>query len=144
MYTGFKHLHSTLAYVLLGALIFSIIYVLIAYAQKKPFTDKTRKFALIGLVSAHIQFLVGLLLYVFSPLGLKNFSGEAMKDSLARLYILEHPFTMLIAVVLITIGYSRAKRLKTDAARYKSILIYFGLGLILILSRIPWVAWPKF
>lgn len=142
MYIGFKHLHSTFAYVLLAALIFSVIYVLIAYVQKKPFTDKVRKFALIGLISAHIQFLVGLLLYVFSPLGLSNFSGAAMKDSLSRLYILEHPLMMLIAIVLITIGYSRAKRLKADNARYRSILIFYGLGLIFILSRIPWTVWP--
>ncbi len=142
MYIGFKHLHSTFAYVLLAALIFSVIYVLIAYAQKKPFTDKVRKFALIGLISAHIQFLVGLLLYVLSPLGLSNFSGAAMKDSLSRLYILEHPLMMLVAIVLITIGYSRAKRLKGDNARYRSILIFYGLGLVFILSRIPWTVWP--
>jgi len=142
MYIGFKHLHSTFAYVLLAALIFSVIYVLIAYAQKKPFTDKVRKFALIGLISAHIQFLVGLLLYVLSPLGLSNFSGAAMKDPLSRLYILEHPLMMLIAIVLITVGYSRAKRLKGDNARYRSILIFYGLGLVFILSRIPWTVWP--
>ncbi len=142
MYIGFKHLHSTFAYVLLAALIFSVIYVLIAYAQKKPFTDKVRKFALIGLISAHIQFLVGLLLYVLSPLGLSNFSGAAMKDPLSRLYILEHPLMMLVAIVLITVGYSRAKRLKGDNARYRSILIFYGLGLVFILSRIPWTVWP--
>ncbi|HEY8399666.1 MAG TPA: hypothetical protein VIK89_00315 [Cytophagaceae bacterium] len=142
MYTGFKHLHSTLAYVLLAGLIFSIIYTLITMLNKKPFTEANRKVALVGLISTHIQLLVGLILYFVSPLGLSNFSGESMGNSFSRLYILEHPLTMIIAVVFITIGYSKAKRLEDGKKKYNKILIFYTIGLILILSRIPWAVWP--
>jgi NADH:ubiquinone oxidoreductase subunit 2 (subunit N) len=142
MYTGFKHLHSTLAYILLAALVFSILYTLFTYLNKKPFTEGNRKMALIGLISAHLQLVVGLVLYFVSPLGLSNASGAAMKDSTSRLYFLEHPLMMIIGIVLITVGYSRAKRLKEDKKRYMSILIFYTLGLVLILSRIPWQVWP--
>ncbi|WP_069131679.1 hypothetical protein [Rhodohalobacter halophilus] len=142
MYTGFKHLHSYLAYVLLAALVFSIIYVTIQFVGKKSFTEKVRKIALIGFIATHLQLLIGLVLYVLSPVGLSNFSGEAMSESLSRLYILEHPLTMIIAIVLVSVGYIKAKKPGDDARRFRTIIIFYGLGLILMLSRIPWSVWP--
>lgn len=140
MYTGFKHLHSGLAYLLLLALIIAVFYVIAS--RNKPFTSGSKKIALLGLVCAHLQFVAGLVLYFLSPLGLSNFSGEAMKAKDLRLYIIEHPLMMLIAVVLITIGYSRMKRLGTDSKKYKSIIVFYGIGLLFILSMIPWKVWP--
>ena len=140
MYTGFKHLHSGLAYLLLAGVVFALLYAIIS--KNKPFTSGSRKVALIGLVFAHIQFVAGLVLYFISPLGASNFSGEAMKERTARLFILEHPVMMLIAVACITVGYSRMKRLSSDKKKYNSIIIYYGLGLILMLSMIHWKIWP--
>src|SRR5690554_466791 len=99
MYTGIKHLHSMLAYVLLAGLIISFVFALVAYVQKKPYN---RKMALLGLITAHLQLVIGAVMYFVSPLGYNNFGGDAMKDSIQRLYILEHPLMMLIAIVLIT------------------------------------------
>lgn len=141
MYTGLQHAHSGLAYLLLAALIFAIVFTLIGFMGKKPFTEGNRKVALIGLISAHIQLLIGLVLYFVSPLGMSNFSGANMKDSTSRLYMLEHPLMMILAIVLITVGYSKAKKLQDSNQKYKKILIFYTLGLILILSRIPWSAW---
>ena len=142
MYTGLQHLHSGLAYLVLAILALVFIYVLYSFVSKKPFTEKVRKSALVGLIVSHLQLLVGLVLYFISPVGISNFSGEAMGDSMARLYMLEHPLTMIIAIILITVGYSKAKKKGDNATRYKTILIYYGLGLFLILLRIPWSAWP--
>ncbi|NIT61100.1 MAG: hypothetical protein GWN00_34325 [Aliifodinibius sp.] len=142
MYTGFQHLHSGFAYLVLLILVGVIGYALVNFLNKKPFTETARKFSLVGLIASHIQLLIGLVLYVISPVGISNFSGEAMGDAMARLYMLEHPLTMIIGIVLITIGYSKAKSGDDDAARYKKILIFYGLGLFLILLRIPWSAWP--
>lgn len=142
MYTGIKHLHSFFAYILLAVLVIALVYILVSFIQNKPFTERMRKIALAGLISAHLQLLIGLLLYFISPIGFGNLSGEAMQDSLARLYVVEHPLTMLIAIVLITIGYSRAKKAADDRNSCKQILIFYTLGLGLILLRIPWMAWP--
>lgn len=139
MYTGFKHLHSTLAYVLLAGLLISILYVLFAYLQNKGYN---RKMALLGLICAHLQFVVGLVIYFISPLGIKAASGEAMKISTSRLYFLEHPLMMLVAIVLITVGYSRAKRLTVAKKQNGTVLAFYLIALILILSRIPWQVWP--
>src|SRR5690625_6077877 len=102
MYTGFKHLHSFIAYILLTVFIFSILFALVRLLQKKSFSDLMRKVALGGLISMHLQFLVGLVFYLVSQLGLSNLmSGEAMQNSMYRLYSLEHPLIMLVVVVLV-------------------------------------------
>jgi len=141
MLTGMKHLHSTLAIILLLALVVAIVITLINYFGSKPYN---RKIALLGLISAHLQLVIGFVLYFTSPLGLSAFSGENMKNSLSRLYFLEHPLTMLIAIVLITIGYSKSKRATDNFTANKTVLIFYVLGLIAILSRIPWSTWSLF
>lgn len=141
MLTGMKHLHSTLAIVLLLALVIAIVITLSNYLGNKPYN---RKVALIGFISAHLQLLVGLIIYFVSPLGIQAFSGENMKNSLSRLYFLEHPLMMIIAIVLITIGYSKAKKITDGKKANKTVLIFYILGLLLILSRIPWGTWSLF
>lgn len=142
MYTGLKHLHSFLAYILLAALIFSIVYVAIKFVKKASFTEKVRKVALIGFIAAHLQLLIGLVLYLVSPVGLSNLSAEAMGSTISRLYAVEHPLMMLIGIILITIGYIKAKKPGDDARRFRTLVIFYGIGLFLILIRIPWQLWP--
>ena len=144
MYTGFKHLHSFLAYPLLIAVVIAFLIATFAYFSKAPYSKVHRISALIGLISAHLQLIFGLILYFLSPLGFSNISGENMGDSISRLYFLEHPLMMILAIVFITMGFSKAKRASSDLAKHKSVMIYFGLGLIFALSRIPWNVWPQF
>ena len=141
MYTGLLHLHSGLAYLVLLGLFACIIYAMVGALSGREFTEKDRKFGLTGLIPTHVQFLVALILYFVSPIGFSNLSGETMGDSMARLYALEHPLINLIAVALITVGYSRSKKTGTSKTRYRSIYLLYGAGFLLILSRIPWSSW---
>lgn len=139
MYDFIQKFHSGWAYLALLLLVFAVINSFMGMSSKKEFTAKDRKIALFGLIGAHIQLLVGLILYFVSPLG-HALLGE-MKDASARLTSLEHPLINIIAIVLITIGWSKHKKGETNTAKFKSIAIFFGLGLLLILSRIPWSLW---
>ncbi|MNL44136.1 hypothetical protein D3C87_1666920 [compost metagenome] len=64
-----------------------------------------------------------------------------MKDAALRLTSLEHPLLNLIAIVLITIGWSKHKKAVSNESKFKSIAVFYGLGLVFILSRIPWNLW---
>ncbi len=142
MYTGLQHLHSGLAYLVLLILAIVFIAALIGSLSNRAFTEKDRKLALVGFILAHVQLLVGLILYFVSPLGFALLKGGgAMSDSAARLTALEHPLINIIAIVLITIGYSRAKKLTESRAKFRSIYMMYAIGLVLILSRIPWTSW---
>lgn len=128
------HFHSGWRWLVLITIIAALIN---AFKNKnQPFALKGKKASLMALVSVHIQFLVGLILYFTSPKVV--FSSAAMKSDLLRYFLVEHITIMLIAVVLITIGYSRTKRMEDDAKKFKSIRIFYSIGLILILLGIPW------
>ncbi len=142
MYTGLKHFHSYVAYLVLLLVAIAVLHAILSLVQKRPFTATSRKYMLFGLIAAHVQMLFGLFLYFVSPLGFGNLSGDTMGISEQRLYAVEHPLMMLIGVVLITVGYSKAKRTADDRGRFKLIAWCYGIGLVLILARVPWQVWP--
>ncbi len=142
MYIGLKHFHSYFAYLVLLLVLVAVVNSLLAKSGKRPFAGTGRKLALYGLIAAHVQLLFGIILYLVSPAGLSNFSGANMGNSTARLYMLEHPLMMIIAIVLVTIGWSKAKKAASDGKKYGTIALWYGIALVLMLSRIPWAVWP--
>jgi hypothetical protein len=67
--------------------------------------------------------------------------SEIMKNETMRLYNVEHPVMMILAVVLITIGYSRHKKKLTSGAKFKQLSVFYVLASIAILAMLPWNAW---
>ncbi|WP_159799268.1 hypothetical protein [Flavobacterium sp. MK4S-17] len=144
MYTSVLDVHSYIAYAALGLLLIAILNSFAGLAAKRPFLKKDRQIALIALTFTHIQFLLGIVLLFVTPkldaakaLGM----GGLMKNAELRQLIVEHPVINLIAVVLITIGWSKHKRTAEDASKFKKIGWLYLIGLILLLSRIPWNQW---
>ena len=138
-YPFLQKFHSGWAYLALLLLLIAVVNSLIGHFSKKEFTAKDRKIAIFGLIGTHTQLLVGLILYFVSPLGFAVL-GE-MKDKAIRLTSLEHPLINLIAIALITIGWVKHKKATTSESKFKTFSIYYTLGLLLILSRIPWQLW---
>jgi Zn-dependent protease with chaperone function len=142
MYNFIQKFHSGWAYLALLLLVLAVVNSVIGMTSKKEFTAKDRKIALFALIATHIQLVVGLILYFISEVGMKAFSTEgAMKIPELRLTMLEHPLTNIIAIALITIGWSKHKKGAANESKFKSITLFYGLGLVLILIRIPWKLW---
>jgi hypothetical protein len=139
MYQFLQKFHSGWAYVALLLLVIAVANALIGLFSKKDFTNTDRKIALFALIFTHIQLTSGLFLYFVSPLGFASF-GQ-VSDKALRLTSLEHPLINIIAIVLITIGWSKHKKLIDSTPKFKTFAIFYGLGLLLILSRIPWSLW---
>lgn len=139
MYEFIQKFHSGWAYIALLILVIAVVNALIGLTSKKEFTAKDRKIALFALIFTHIQLVVGFITYFVSPLGLASL-GQ-MSDKAIRLTSLEHPLINIIAIALITIGWSKHKKLSESSAIFKTFTIFYGLGLLLILSRIPWSLW---
>jgi Na+/H+-dicarboxylate symporter len=138
-----KDIHSYWAYLVLAILIFAVVNAIIGFTQKKQFTDKDVRIGLFTLIVAHIQLLIGLVWYFMSPWYemLKTDAASVMKDKAARLLAVEHPIMMILAIVFITIGWSKHKKKIEDAAKFKTFAIFYGIALLLILSKIPWSNW---
>lgn len=144
MYNFIKEAHSGWAYLVLLLLLIAGINALIGFSSNKTFTAKDRKISLFGLIATHVQLLLAMFLYFLSPYynTMKEIGmGEVMKNSDLRLYIIEHPLINLIAIILVTVGWSKHKSATTDKAKFKSIWLMYLIALVLILSRIPWKAW---
>lgn len=141
MYTGLIHLHSTLRWILLLLIVATIVNALIKTSKKADFKEGDRKLGLFALIATHLQLIVGLVLYFVSPKGASAIGevgmGEIMKTAELRYFVVEHLSIMIIAIALITVGYSKAKRATESGARFKAQYLFYGIGLILMLSRIP-------
>ena len=125
--------HSGLRWVVLALMIYAIFNAL----RKKDFYAKSdRLLNMFAMVSLHIQLVIGLILY-FTSAKVSIVEGW-MKNQLLRFYGMEHISLMIIAIILVTIGHAKAKRASEPAKKHKTILLFYAIGLILILASIPW------
>ncbi|MBF6641301.1 hypothetical protein IVB69_07400 [Flavobacterium sp. J49] len=145
MYHFIQKFHSGWAYLALLLLVFAVVNSFMGMSSKREFTGKDRKIALFGLIATHIQLVVGLILYFVSDKGFVKIGelgmGAIMKNDGLRQIVIEHPFTNIVAIVLITIGWSKHKKKETNTGKFKSIGIFYIIGLILLLAMIPWSTW---
>lgn len=139
MYHFIQKFHSGWAYIALLTLVIAVVNAIIGLVSNKEFKAKDRKIALIALITIHIQLVVGIIIYFVSPLGKASLGN--MKDAALRLTSLEHPILNIIAIVLITIGWSKHKKLTESKSKFKTFAIFYSIGLVLILAKIPWHLW---
>ncbi len=138
MYEIIKQIHSGWAYLAFLLLVIAVVNSIIGLLSKKEYTATDKKIGLYALGAIHIQLVIGFIIYFVSPLGLSGFS---MSDSALRLTSMEHPLMNIIGIVLMTIGWVKHKKQESSESKFKTVTIYYGLGLLLILSRIPWGLW---
>jgi hypothetical protein len=140
MYIGLLHSHSALRYVVLILLIAAGLRALSGWLGKTDFKSSDKKLYLVTLIFTHLQLLIGLVLYFVSPIVDQAYAdfGAAMKNQVLRFWAVEHFTVMLLAIILITIGYSSAKKVQKAVTKHKRIAIFYLIGLLLILISIPW------
>lgn len=144
MFSIVKNLHSYWAYLVLLVLVIATFNALIKAFGKKEYQATDFRLSLFTLIVTHMQLLIGIILFFsanyFSIIGDMGM-GEVMKNADLRNKIVEHPLTMIIAITLITMGYSKHKKKLTSASKFKMIAIFYTLALILVLAKIPWNVW---
>lgn len=144
MYPTLLAFHSFARWLVVMSLLLAIFYAYHGWLSNRPYTridDSVRHWTA---TIAHVQFVLGLWLYFISPIVdyfLHNFKN-AIHQSEMRFFGMEHSLMMTTAVAIITIGSFRAKRKGTDTKKFKTMAIWFTIGLLIILSSIPWTFWP--
>jgi NADH:ubiquinone oxidoreductase subunit 2 (subunit N) len=127
------HAHSGLRWV---AIILLLLAIINAFTSK-TFEKKHKMINLFTMITLHTQLIIGLVQYFITSGKVKFFDGW-MKEAAFRFYGMEHLMGMLIAIVLITVGYSKSKRGTTDSEKFKPIKLFYLIGFILIIASIPW------
>jgi hypothetical protein len=133
------HAHSVWRWVVLILLLTAIFKAFSGWRGKKEFTAGDKKLAMFAMISFHIQFLIGWILYFVSQKGAAMLSQEGfMKFAPARFNAMEHPLMMTIAMIVITIGYGKPKRLTQANGKFKKIFVFYLITLLIVLAAIPW------
>lgn len=136
MYSMLTHAHSGLRWLVLIFLLLAIVNAGRKMGGSTAYGASDKRLGLFALIFTHIQLILGLILYFISPK--VQFGAGTMGDALLRFYTVEHISLMLISIVLITIGYSKAKRQEADSKKFKTTFWYYLIALVLILVAIPW------
>lgn len=136
MYNILIHAHSGFRWLLLVLLILAIIKHFSKWSGKQDLTAGDMKFSLYALIMSHIQLILGLILYFISPN--VKIAAASMSDSLLRFFTIEHSLGMIIAIMILTLGYTRMKKAISTPQGHRIGGLYFLIGLLIILLSIPW------
>lgn len=140
MYLLLLSLHSIVRWVVLIAGVVAFILALRGWLGKRQWTRLDDRLGLVFTSALDTQLLLGLLLYVVSPLIRAIFAdfGAAMGVTGQRFFALEHALLMVIAVVVAHVGRARIRRTAEATVRHRQAALFFGLALVLIVLAIPW------
>lgn len=141
MYPGLLHSHNGMRWLVLLFLLVSIVFAFAGWFGKRERNKTANISGLLLVVFMDLQFLTGIILYVFvSPLTKAAFAnfGEAMKNADLRFYAVEHILMMVVALVLVHLGRAKWKKASAPWKGYRAAAIYFSISLLLILAAIPW------
>lgn len=138
MLTGIQHLHNFLRWFILLFALWTIIRTIGGLGGGKQFTKADKRPAMLLMITADIQLLLGLVLYIGKDWFKVLTSGGFMSAPASRFWAMEHMLGMLIGIILIHVGYSAVKKDIPDTAKFKKVFWFTLIALIVILITIPW------
>jgi heme A synthase len=133
-------LHSIFRWFVFLFLSYAIFQAYRGYRLKRNFSKWDNKIRHWTATTAHIQLILGILVYIKSPLIIYYFSNfkNLVNDWNFTFFGLFHIILMFFALVIITIGSAKTKRKKTDQEKYKTMFLWFLIAFIIIFIAIPW------
>ncbi len=140
MYSTLIFFHSLTRWLVVISLTYAIYRGYVGFKFRKVFTKRDNAVRHWTATIAHIQLIIGILVYTQSP-SIKYFwkhTREALRNWDVTFYSLVHALIMLLAIVLLTIGSAKTKRMQTDPEKFKTMLLWFFVAFILIFMAIPW------
>ncbi|MEI5983833.1 MULTISPECIES: hypothetical protein [Sphingobacterium] len=132
--------HTYMRWLVLIGLLFTLTRFTIRLFQRKKFTNLDNLFRHGTATIIHLQLLIGIVLFIQAPLRQVFWKSDKLPFGNMELtfYNILHPFTMILATVVISIGSALAKRKSDDGDKYRTTVLFFAIGLILIFLAIPW------
>lgn len=140
MYSTLIFFHSLTRWFVVISLIYAIYRAYTGYKFRKTFSKTDNSVRHWTATIAHVQLIIGILVYTQSP-SIKYFwkhTKEAFQNWDVTFYGLIHALLMLLAIVLITIGSAKSKRMNSDSDKFRTMFTWFLIAFILIFSAIPW------
>lgn len=132
-------LHNIFRWLILLFALLTIINAAGGMGGNKPFTAGNKRTALFLMISCDIQLLLGLILYFINGwFGVLTSGGNVMSNPAQRFFSMEHSVAMIIALILVHIGYSATKKNIADKAKFSRLFWFTLIALVIIFASIPW------
>lgn len=144
MYQILIFYHSIMRWLVLASLLYAIYQAYKGYTLNAQFSKTDNAIRHWTATIAHIQLVIGIILYAQSPI-IKYFwhnFNEAIYNIDIVFFGLLHIILMLTAITLITIGSALSKRKTTDKEKFRTMLLWFSVSLVIIFIAIPWTFSP--
>ncbi len=136
----FIQAHRGFAYLeLLLVVVFLISLLIVMFGYSGTISKLLRKSTLFTMIFFHIQFIIGAIMLfatsAFTDIISSQGMGAIMKNSDLRFTYIEHPFSMLIAAVLMTII---NKKVKSSEKLSMGVFVLAIIALALFAYALPW------
>ncbi len=147
---NFLDIHNITRWVVLA---FGVLALITSYSglfSKRSWQVFDKVIGLLFNISFGTQLIIGLIIYGISPLirplmSNPNLISQATGSSKVELIFfgVYHAVVMLIAFILVQIGYSRSKRAEGDPKKFRLAATFYTLAVLLIFLAIPWGMRPN-
>ena len=139
MYQFIISIHNISRWIVIIAAVYALFRAYRGWFGKRSWTATDRKAGLYFSIAFDVQFLLGLILTVVSPLVrsiISSFQNAMTIDEL-RL-IVEHIPLMLMALILVHVTSVLAKRAEDDVTKHRRAAIGYSLAFIVMILATPW------
>ena len=140
MYGYLLIIHSYLRWVAVGFLLFGLIFIIIKKSKKALYTTKDYQLFKAIKNVFNLQFLVGIFLLMQSPL-VKAFwaqVSQAVKWREIRFFGLEHPFMMILGVLLLNVFTHQTKEKIGTNNAFNILFVRYLIVLFILFVSVPW------
>ncbi|NSL85753.1 hypothetical protein [Chitinophaga solisilvae] len=140
MYPYLLPAHSIMRWIVLLCICLSVYRAFTGLRQRRAFTRTDNALRHWTATTAHIQLMIGMLLYIKSPVVQYFWKNRQTAFSIREInfYALTHAGLMLAAIVILTTGSALTKRKTEDQEKFRAMLCWFSLALLIIFLAVPW------
>jgi len=139
-YTVVLVLHNLWRWLVVLVAIYATARAWFGLLGKRPWTPSDQRAGMLFGISLDLQFLLGLILAIISPLMQAAYQdlGALAMQAPFRMFLMEHMPIMFVALILAHVGSALSRKGADDAAKHRRAALWFTLTVLLIAVAIPW------
>jgi chromate transport protein ChrA len=134
----FLYFHSILRYFILLFAVVVVVQCVVGFMGKKVFKKGNRQAALMLMICCDLQLLLGLILYAANGWIHRLSDADLMKDPYKRFWVVEHGMGMIVAIILVHLGYAVSKKNMDDDRKFKRMFWFIFIALAIFVATVPW------
>ncbi len=140
MYPTLLAVHNLLRWLVLAAMLIAVARSINGWISNRSFSRMDGMVRHWTATLAHIQLVIGVWLYLISPIVGPLFQDFSTAVHLRepRFFGMEHSLMMIVAITILSIGSAKSKRKAADRDQFKTMAIWFSIALVIVLVNIPW------